>query len=198
MDPKILLFIIFLVLLLLRVPIGIALGASAIFIIWNQSLGMSVLAPNFFSGIAKFPLLAIPFFILAGVIMEKADIARRIIHLAKLIVGPINGGLAIVAVVTAMFWGAVSGSGPATTAALGTILIPGMVAAKYHREFAASVVSVSSGLAIVIPPSIAFIVYGVITNTSVPALFAAGIMPGLVMGGFLIIAVFLISLKRGY
>ncbi len=198
MDPKILLFIIFLVLLLLRVPIGIALGASAIFIIWNQSLGMSVLAPNFFSGIAKFPLLAIPFFILAGVIMEKADIARRIIHLAKLIVGPINGGLAIVAVVTAMFWGAVSGSGPATTAALGTILIPGMVAAKYHREFAASVVSISSGLAIVIPPSIAFIVYGVITNTSVPALFAAGIMPGLVMGGFLIIAVFLISLKRGY
>lgn len=153
---------------------------------------------NFFAGIAKFPLLAIPFFILAGIIMEKAGIAERIIRLIKELVGSVTGGLAIATVGVVTFWGAVSGSGPATVAAIGLILIPGMAIAGYDKAFAAAVVSVASGLAIVIPPSIAFIVYGVVTETSVSALFAAGVIPGIVVAIFMMIFVYFISKKHGY
>ncbi len=172
-DPALWALIIFVIPLLLKFPIAVALGGSALFVSWHWSLGHQMISYNFYAGIAKFPLLAIPFFILAGVIMEKAGIAVRIINLIKELVGSVTGGLAIATVGVATFWGAVSGSGPATVAALGLILIPGMAAAGYDKAFSAAVVSVSSGLAIVIPPSIAFIVYGVVTETSVSALFAA-------------------------
>ncbi len=161
-------------------------------------LGTQMFAPVFFANISKFSLLAIPFFILAGVIMGKAKISDKIIHLVALLVGPIPGGLAVVTVITALFWGAVSGSGPATVAALGTILIPGMVEMGYKKDFAAALVSASSGIAIIIPPSIAFVVYGVITGASISELFIAGIIPGIIVGLFLILAAFLISVACGY
>ncbi len=197
-DPAIWALILFITPLLIRVPIAISLGMAAVAVSWWWDLGLPMISYNFYAGISKFPLLAIPFFIMAGVIMEKAGIAERIIRLIKLLVGPIPGGFAIATVIVATFWGAVSGSGPATVAALGLILIPGMVAAGYHKPFAAAVVSVSSGLAIIIPPSIAFIIYGVITETSVGTLFAAGVIPGIIVSLCLIIVVFIISLKRGY
>ena len=197
-DPIFWLITLFFIPLLLRVPIAASLGFAAIFVIWKWNLGIDVVSYNFFAGIAKFPLTAIPFFILAGVIMEKAKIAEKIIKFIELIIGPITGGLAIVTVAVALFWGAVSGSGPATVAALGVLLIPAMVRNKYDLPFATSVVSVSSGLAIIIPPSIGFIVYGVITNASVGALFAAGIVPGIIMGIALMIVVYFISKRRGY
>lgn len=197
-DPALWALIIFIIPLLLRFPIAVALGGAALFVSWFWGLGHQMISYNFYAGIAKFPLLAIPFFILAGVIMEKAGIAGRIINLIKELVGSVTGGLAIATVGVATFWGAVSGSGPATVAALGLILIPGMAAAGYDKAFSAAVVSVSSGLAIVIPPSIAFIVYGVVTETSVSALFAAGVFPGIVVALFMMLFVYLISKKHGY
>lgn len=197
-DPALVLLLLFVIPLALRVPIAICLGLSASIVAWMYDMGIDMLPYNFFAGVAKVPLLAIPFFILAGFIMERAGIAARIVTLVETIVGDMTGGLAIATVAVATFWGAVSGSGPATVAALGLILIPAMVKSGYDKPFAAANVSVTSGLAIVIPPSIAFIVYGGIADASVPALFAAGIIPGLLVAGCLMICVYLISKKRGY
>lgn len=197
-DPGILLLGIFFVFIFLRVPIAVSLGLTGMILIYMNKLGAQMLAPVFFANISKFSLLAIPFFILAGIIMGRAEISDKIIRLISLLVGPIKGGLAVVTVITALFWGAVSGSGPATVAALGTILIPGMVEAGYDKGFAAAIMSASSGLAIIIPPSIAFVVYGVVTGASISELFIAGIMPGILLGVFLIVAAYLISLSRGY
>ncbi|MEA4881898.1 MAG: TRAP transporter large permease [Synergistaceae bacterium] len=197
-EPAFWTIVLFIIPLLIRVPIAVALGSATIFVVWNWDMGYQMLSYSFFAGIAKFPLLAIPFFILAGVIMEKAGIAERIITLIKQLVGDMTGGLAVATVIVAAFWGAVSGSGPATVAALGLILIPGMAEAGYDKAFAAAVVSVASGLAIIIPPSISFIVYGDIMQQSVGTLFAAGVIPGIVVSAILCIAVYLISRKRGY
>ncbi|MDI7246843.1 MAG: TRAP transporter large permease [Bacillota bacterium] len=197
-DPGIVLLGLFLILLVARVPIAVALGIAGMAVVYFSGLGSAMFAPVFFANISKFSLLAIPFFILAGVIMGRAKISDKIIRLISLLVGPIRGGLAVVTVMTALFWGAVSGSGPATVAALGTILIPGMVKEGYDKGFAAALMSASAGLAIIIPPSIAFIVYGVITGASIGKLFIAGIVPGVVVGVFLIIAAFLISIARDY
>ena len=197
-DPAIWLIILFVIPLVFRVPIALALGFSALVVAWKWEMGIDMLSYNFFAGIAKFPLLAIPFFILAGYIMERAGIAARIVNFIESLTSSLTGGLAIATVCMATFWGAVSGSGPATVAALGLILIPGMVKAGYAKDFAAATVSVTSGLAIVIPPSIAFIVYGGIANVSVPALFAAGFAPGIVVALFIMGAVYLVSRKKGY
>lgn len=197
-DPAFWLLTLFIIPLILRVPIALSLGFAALVVAWKWNLGVDMLSYNFFAGIAKFPLLAIPFFILAGYIMERAGIASRIVALMEALTGNMTGGLALATVAVATFWGAVSGSGPATVAALGLILIPGMVRSGYAKAFATATVSVTSGLAIVIPPSIAFIVYGGIANVSVPALFAGGFVPGIVVGLFIGLAVFIISLKRGY
>ena len=197
-DPAFWLLVIFVIPLIIRVPIAVALGFSALVIVWGWDMGIGMISYNFFAGVAKFPLLAIPFFILAGYIMERAGIAARIIELMEALVGDKTGGLAVASVAVCTFWGAVSGSGPATVAALGLVLIPGMVKAGYDKAFASSAVAVTSGIAIVIPPSIAFIVYGGITDVSVPALFAGGFIPGLVVAGFILAAVVIISKKRGY
>ena len=197
-DPAFWLLTLFLIPLLLRVPIALSLGFAALVVVWKWDMGFSMLSYNFFAGIAKFPLLAIPFFILAGYIMERAGIAARIVALMEALTGSMTGGLAVATVAVATFWGAVSGSGPATVAALGLILIPGMAMAGYDKAFAAATVSVTSGLAIVIPPSIAFIVYGGVANVSVPALFAAGFIPGVIVALFIMGAVLIISRKKGY
>lgn len=197
-DPAFWLVALFVIPLVLRVPIALSLGIAAIIVVWQWDLGAAMISYNFFAGIAKFPLLAIPFFIIAGFIMEKAGIAARLIGLMEIITGSMTGGMAIVAVVVATFWGAVSGSGPATVAALGLILIPGMTAQGYDKAFSAATVSVTSGLAIVVPPSIAFIIYGGVADVSVPALFAAGFLPGLLVALFIMVAVLIISYKHGY
>ncbi|WP_298065746.1 TRAP transporter large permease subunit [uncultured Mailhella sp.] len=197
-DPAFWLLVAFVVPLVFRVPIAISLGLSALLVAWVWDMGVDMLSYNFFAGVAKVPLLAIPFFILAGFIMERAGIASRIVLLVETLVGDMTGGLAVATVGVATFWGAVSGSGPATVAALGLILIPAMVKGGYDKPFAAATMSVSSGLAIVIPPSIAFIVYGGIADVSVPALFAAGFLPGMVVALFLMGSVYLTSRKKGY
>ncbi len=191
-------FLTFLGLMALGVPIGTSLGIAAVITVYYFDLGIAMLGVNFSSGIASFPLLAIPFFVLAGVILEKAGLAATIAHFFELLVGKAVGGLAMVAVMTCMFWGALSGSGPATTAAVGLILLTPMIKHGYDKNFAGATIANASDLSIIIPPSIAFIIYGNITSVSVSALFLAGIIPGLLTGAGTILVAYLVSRKRGY
>ena len=188
----------FLVLMALGVPIGTSLGIAGVITVYYFDLGIAMLGVNFSSGIASFPLLAIPFFVLAGVILEKAGLAATIAHFFELLVGKAVGGLAMVAVLTCMFWGALSGSGPATTAAVGLILLAPMIRHGYDKHFAGATIANASDLSIIIPPSIAFIIYGNITSVSVSALFVAGIIPGLLTGAGTVLVAYLVSRKRGY
>jgi C4-dicarboxylate transporter, DctM subunit len=194
----ILLFLGFFALLLLGAPIAVAIGVPTFLVIWGGELGTPVIAPNFFAGIAKFPLLAIPLFILAGFILERCGISQRIIHFANLLVGRRRGGLAIVAIGVCVFFGGVSGSGPADSAAIGAILIPAMYAQGYSRGYSAALIAAAGSTAIIVPPSIALIIYGAITNTSVPALFAAGAIPGFLAGMSLLIPAIWIARKNDY
>lgn len=190
--------VLFVVLMTVGIPIGTSLGVAAVSTILYFNLGIGMLGRNFVSGIASFPLLAIPFFVLAGTILQRARLAAKIAHFLELLVGKAIGGLAIVAVLTAMFWGAISGSGPATTAAVGLILIAPMIKHGYDKHFAAATVATSADLSIIIPPSIAFIIYGNITSVSVSALFVAGIIPGIFMGIATAVTAYFVSKKRGY
>ena len=188
----------FVLLMLLGVPIGTSLGISAVITIYAFDLGIGMLGVNFSSGIASFPLLAIPFFVLAGVLLQRAGLAAIIARFFELVVGKSTGGLAMVAVLTCMFWGSMSGSGPATTAAVGLILLAPMIRHGYDKHFAGAAIANASDLSIIIPPSIAFIIYGNITSVSVSALFVAGIIPGLLTGLATLLVAYIISRKRGY
>jgi C4-dicarboxylate transporter, DctM subunit len=188
----------FAALMALGASIAVSLGATAMIVIWAWKLGVLGISPTVYSNIAKFQLLAIPFFIMAGILLERCGISRRLVHLASLIIGPVHGGLALVAVVCCVFFAGISGSGPADTAALGTILIPAMAARGYAKPFAAALIASGGSIAIIIPPSIAFIIYGVITNTSIPALFAAGVLPGLVVGLTLAVPAYVIARRHGW
>jgi len=192
------LFLGFLLLLFCGTPIAISFGIPSFLVIWAADLGTPVIAPNFFAGIAKFPLLAIPLFVLAGFILERCGISQRIIHFANILVGRRRGGLAIVAIGVCVFFGGVSGSGPADAAAIGAVLIPAMYAQGYSRGYSAALIAAAGSTAIIVPPSIALIIYGAITSTSVPALFAAGAIPGFLAGLSLLLPAIWIARKRGY
>ncbi len=187
-----------LALMLLGIPIATALGIAGVATLFVFDLGYQMAGVNFVSGIASFPLLAIPFFVLAGVILEKAGLAAKIAKFFELLVGKSTGGFAVVSVVTCIFWGALSGSGPATTAAIGLLLIGHMIRHGYKGEFAAATIANASGISIIIPPSIAFIIYGNLTGTSVSALFMAGVIPGLLMGIGIGGTAWWICMRRGY
>ncbi|WP_324716129.1 TRAP transporter large permease [Carboxydochorda subterranea] len=198
LDPLLVLLGSFGLLVALQVPIAFALGLSGAAVLYTTQMGFRMLADLMFANIAKFSLLAIPFFILAGVIMGETGIAERIVRFVKLLVGQAVGGLAVVTVLVGMFWGAVSGSGPASVAALGPILIPAMGKEGYERSFATSITCMAAALAIVIPPSIALVVYGVLAETSIARLFLAGIVPGVLVGLFLIGYAVWLSRKHGW
>jgi C4-dicarboxylate transporter DctM subunit len=193
-----LLVIVFFALLGLSVPIAVGLGLSTILTMLIAGIPIDMYADVMYAGIGKFTLLAIPFFIMAGLVMEKAQISVKIVNFAKLVLGPIPGAMGIVAVGVTVFWGAISGSGPATVVALGAVLIPAMIDTGYSRSFAAAIIAASSGISVIIPPSIIFVLYGVIAGASVGKLFLAGVLPGLLMGTCFAIWVFIVSVKRGY
>ena len=191
------LFISFFIFLILGVPIGICLGLSSVCAILYSGTSLTIVATNMYSGISKFLLLAIPFFVLSGNIMAKAGISKRLIKFVDTCVGHKKGGIAIVCVIVACFFGAISGSGPATVAALGAVLIPAMVEqGGFSAPFSTALMATSSSIAIVIPPSIAFVVYASITGTSIADMFMAGIVPGLLMGVALVIVVMLEAKKH--
>lgn len=189
------LFSVFFILLLIDVPIAICLGASSVAAILAAGQKLSVVAVNTYSGISKTLLLAIPFFVLAGNIMAKAGISKRLIAFVNACIGHTRGGIAIVCVIVSCLFGAISGSGPATVAALGAILIPAMIEAGFSAPFATALMAASSSIAIIIPPSIAYVVYASITGDDVGKLFMAGILPGILMG-LALIAVVMIEVRR--
>nr|WP_295263532.1 TRAP transporter large permease subunit [uncultured Blautia sp.] len=191
------LFISFFIFLILGVPIAICLGLSSVCAILYSGTSLTIVATNMYAGISKFLLLAIPFFVLSGNIMAKAGISKRLIDFVDTCVGHKKGGIAIVCVIVACFFGAISGSGPATVAALGAVLIPAMVEqGGFSAPFSTALMATSSSIAIVIPPSIAFVVYASITGVSIADMFTAGIIPGILMGVALVIVVLLEAKKH--
>ncbi len=188
-----LLFIMFIALMVLGVPVAIALGwAGTVAIVATnldvQWFGLLAVPQNFYAGLAKYPLLAIPMFVLVGSIFDRSGVARRLVNFAISIVGRGPGMLPLVSIAVAMFLGGISGSGPACAAAVGAVMISAMSRAGYPRPFSASVVAAGAATDILIPPSIAFIIYSVLVpGASVPALFAAGMIPGILAGIALII-----------
>ncbi len=179
----VLLFGLFFVLLFLNVPIAISLGVSSIVTTMAvKPAMMATIATNLYSSTNTFVLLAIPFFILAGNIMDVSGISVRLINFFNSLVGHTKHGTAMVCVVVACFFAAISGSGPATVAALGGILIPAMSKSGYEKTTSAALMSTAGAIGIVIPPSITFVVYGSVTGTSVGSLFMSGIIPGILIG----------------
>ncbi|MDN5302680.1 MAG: hypothetical protein PWQ60_2194 [Thermoanaerobacteraceae bacterium] len=189
----------FVVLAIIGLPIAVVLGLSSILALSTYSkIPLMVVAQRMFTATDSFPLMAIPFFMMAGALMETGGISRRLINLANKIVGGLPGGLALVGIVTCMFFAAISGSGPATVAAIGSILIPAMVDAGYDLGFAAAVMAAAGAIGVIIPPSIPMVTYGVVGGVSIGSIFLGGFGSGIVVGLLLLIVSYVISKKRGY
>ena len=181
----------FAVLLLGNVPIALALGAAAVLaLVWEGSIPLLVVPQRIFAGSDSFPLLAIPLFILAGELMEHSGISARLVGLAQVLVGWLRGGLGMTVVVSEIFFSGISGSTVADTSALGTTMIPAMRRAGYSAPRAAAIVSAASGMGILIPPCINMVVYGIMANVSIAALFAAGFLPAFVMAALLMVQLY--------
>lgn len=197
-----LLFGLFFLLIFLRIPIAISLAVSSVFVLFtlNGFMGLELIPDIMYASISKFTLLAIPFFILTGVIMEHSGISKRLIDLAQTLVGHYKSGIVFITAIVAIFFAAISGSGPATVAAIGGILIPALVKNGYRKETAASLVASSGSIGIIIPPSIAFIVFAVVAGDQIPVsigrLFIAGIIPGILLGIALIFATLYVRWKN--
>ncbi len=188
-----------LILFALNTPIAIAIGLSSIIaILINGEFPLMMIAQRMFSGADSFHLMAVPLFMFAGVLMEAGGISRRIIDFANALVGWLPGGLAAVAIVSAMFFAGISGSAAADTAAVGAILIPAMKKSGYDSDFAAAVQASGGSIGVIIPPSIPMIIFGFLTGASVGQLFAAGIIPGILIGLSLILVSTLISMRNNY
>lgn len=191
--------LIFLFALCLNVPIAISLGvASVTYVFLFSSIPIDMVIQSYFSGLDSFSLIAVPFFILAGDIMMVGGISRRLIDFTLLFLGKIKGALGMVTAFTSMIFAAISGSGPATVACIGGIMIPEMKKQKYDMGFACSLAATSGALGPVIPPSIALILYGVIAQISITDLFIAGVVPGMMMAIALMVLVHVVAKKRGY
>jgi C4-dicarboxylate transporter, DctM subunit len=194
-----LLFGILIVLFFINVPIAVALGlASMIVLMIQDNVPLMVVVQKMFTSTDSFTLMAVPFFILAGKLMEVGGISKRLVDFAMTIVGRMHGGLAMVSVVTCMFFAAISGSGAATTAAVGAIMIPAMVQKGYDKSFSTAIQAAGGTIGVMIPPSVPMILFGVIAGASISDLFIAGILPGIFVGISLILVAYFISRKRGY
>jgi C4-dicarboxylate transporter, DctM subunit len=198
------LFVAFIVLMLLGVPIGVSLGLGGLLAIAlantdTQLWGLLAAPQNMYAGMAKYPLLALPMFVLVGSIFDRSGVAQRMVTFAQACVGRSSGMLPLVAILVAMVLGGISGSGPANAAAVGGVMIAAMSRAGYPAPFSASVVGAAAATDILIPPSIAFVVYSVnVPGASVPALFAAGMVPGILAGLALVIPAIWLSRKHHF
>jgi tripartite ATP-independent transporter DctM subunit len=194
-----LLFGIFIVLMFCGVPLAVTMGLAGTAVVAITGMGMMSLPTNVYTGIAKYPLMAIPVFIIAGLIFERAGVAASMVRFASAVVGQRRGSLAIVVVLVAMIMGGISGSGPADSAAVGAVMLPSMLKAGYPRQFTASIVAAAGSTGILIPPSIGFIIYSLLVpQASVPALFAAGMIPGILSGLSLILVAWWLSVRHDF
>ena len=193
------LFGVFAGLVAINVPIAVSLGLAAIAaVIATDSVPILVIAQKMFTATDSFPLMAIPFFMVAGSLMDRGGISRRLIRLAKAMVGSISGGLALVTVMASMFFAAISGSAPATVVAIGSIMIPAMIGQGYSKPFATATQASAGYIGVIIPPSIPMITYGVVTGASIGGLFMAGFFPGMLIGVGLMTVAYFTAKKYGY
>jgi len=198
MPVEILIWIVLFACLLIGVPIFVSLGMSAFLVLIMTDIPLTIIPLDLYKMAELFPLLAIPAFIFAGALMERSDMATQIVETMQAMVGRVSGGLGIVTILGCMFFAALIGSGPATAAAMGTLMIPAMVKQGYDKDYAAGICATGGTIGILIPPSNPMIVYGVLGNVSVTGLFMAGFLPGFFVGGMLILTAYLIARKRGY
>lgn len=188
----------FAVFLVLGVPVGLAIGASGLLVVLLSGFPLAMVPQTMFSGNESFALVAVPFFVLAGDILAKGGISERIVSFAESTLGRFRGGLCIVSTVASMFIAAISGSGAATTAAVGSSLLPQLKRKGYDVDFSAALIAASGTIGVVIPPSVPMVLYAVIAGISVAKLFMGGFIPGFLMGLGLIIYSMNVARKRGY
>ncbi|MBW1659249.1 MAG: TRAP transporter large permease [Deltaproteobacteria bacterium] len=189
---------VFFITLALGFPVAFCLGFTAFAGLLGKGMMLSIMAQRMFTGIDSFPLMAVPFFVLAGELMNRGGTTRRLIDFANVLVGRIPGGLAHTNIVASMFFGGISGSAVADAAAMGTILVPGMVRKGFNPGFSAAVTAASSTMGPIIPPSIFMVIMGVTTGLSIGGLFAAGIIPGLLLGLSMMVLSYFMAIKHHY
>lgn len=198
--PIALLFISFVVLIVIAIPVGITLGITAVLpstIDPTFTVGAKYMLRSMFGGLDSFPLLAVPMFVLSGIIMAKGGISKNLFDIFAYFLGKRTAGMPCAVIVTCLFYGAISGSAPATVAAVGSMTIPILLELGYDKKFTTALVAISGGLGVIIPPSIPFIMYGMASGTSVSDLFIAGIIPGILIGTLLMIYTFYYCKKHG-
>ncbi len=190
----------FAILLILGVPIGFSIGITSLLSIFksNMPVLLNIMPQRFFSGIDMFPIMAMPFFMIAGELMNRCKITDSLIKFSNILVGHIRGGLAHANIVASIFFAGITGAAVADSAAIGSVLIPAMVDDGYDEDFSAAITAASSIIGPIIPPSTIMVIYGSIMGVSIAGLFAAGIIPGLLIGLFLMIMTYIISVKRNY
>ena len=190
----------FTVLLCVGIPIAIGLGASALayILMSGEDISLTILTQTTFAGMASFPLLAIPLFMLAGNLMNEGGLTQDLVRFARLLLGHISGGLGLATILASAIFAAISGAAVATAVAIGMVMIPAMRDAGYDEDVAAAVTATASCMGPIIPPSIPFIVYGVIANVSIGALFLGGVVPGILLGLGLMIYMYYMARKRQY
>lgn len=198
MNVVTLLFGSFAILLLMGAPITLALGVASMSALYFLGIDLVYLVQVAYTSVDSFPLMALPAFILAGALMEYSGISKRLVALAESLAGPATGGLASATVLACLFFGAISGSGPATTAAVGMLMIPAMIRRGYDKGYASAITASSGGLGVVIPPSIPMVIYGVSGNQSITKLFIAGFIPGIILAAGLMTVNYMLCRKKGY
>lgn len=191
-------FLILVILLVLNVPVAISIGGASLALLLMKELPIVLIAQQMYEGCDSFTLLAIPFFLLAGNLMDFAGISLRVVNFVNSFFGFVRGGLAMVSVGACMFFAGISGSATADSAAIGSIVIPSMIKKGYDRDFSAALVAAAGVMGPIIPPSITFVIYGVISNTSIAELFLAGAIPGVMIGLSLMIISYIFAIKRNY
>ncbi len=188
----------FFLLLFLRVPVAISLALSTILVFFQIDFNMNMIPQRIFTALDSFPMMAIPGFVLAGVLMARGGISKYLIEALRSWIGHLPGGLAVVTIIACAIFAAISGSSPATAAAIGSIMIPAMISAGYKKRYSMGLVAAGGTLGILIPPSVPLIIYGITSEQSIGKLFIAGIIPGLALTGILIVAAIVYAKRNGF
>ena len=198
MTQALIMFASMLVMIVLGVPIPISVAIGTVVGYWFLDFPFVQIALSMYTGVEPFPLITVPLFVLAGSLMEQGGMARRIVGMAESLIGNYTGSLGLVAVLGCTFFAALSGSGPATTAAIGAVMIPSMIKQNYDPAFGGAIAAAGGALGSLIPPSNLMIIYGIVAEQSIPRLFLAGFIPGILASTVLLVTTYIIAKKRGY